>query len=562
MCPARQLLHNCLMERPDNLGFRLEKPSLGRLAPWLIVAATVLAYFNSLQGPMIFDDISSIQDNPSIRQLWPLTVPLATVPVGAFHTRPIANLSLAINYAFGGLAAPDYHAFNLLIHILAALLLYGLVRRTLMLDRCRDTFRESATGTATAIALLWSVHPLTTSAVTYISQRTEVLMALFYLLTLYCLVCGSISQRAARWYAAAVIACALGMGSKEVLVSAPLIALLYDRIFLSQSFRQAWQRRWALHLGLTATWLVPAAEFLTTNFAVKRGDGAPVTVFEYLRTQSEVILRYWQLSFWPHPLVLDYLDWPVAQLSVSLVASCLVVTAVLAATVWALRFRPACGFLGAFFFLILAPTSSFLPLFGEVVAERRMYLALAPIIVLVVIGCQKGFALAATTCKLTANQCRWIPIVLVAALVTALGAATARRNEDYRSALAIWSDTAAKRPGNWRAFTEVGTALATEGRLTEAISYYQHALQLKPDYAMAYANWGVALGMQGKLNEAITELQQALQLNPRSVYAHYNLGLVFSKQGHADLTKAQFEQALHIDPTFTKASIRLQQART
>jgi tetratricopeptide (TPR) repeat protein len=261
-------------------------------------------------------------------------------------------------------------------------------------------------------------------------------------------------------------------------------------------------------------------------------------------------------------LVLDYLDWPVAQLSVSLVASCLVVTAVLAATVWALRFRPACGFLGAFFFLLLAPTSSFLPLFGEVFAERRMYLALAPIIVLVVIGYQKGFAAAASACKLTANQRRWILIVLVAALVTVLGAATARRNEDYRSALAIWSDTAAKRPGNWRAFTEVGTALTAEGRFTEAISYYQHALQLKPDYAMAYANWGVALGMQGKLSEAIAELQRALQLNPRSVYAHYNLGLVFSKQGHTELAKGQFEQALQVDPTFTKVRIRLQQAKT
>ena len=536
---------------------------MGRLAPWLIVAATVLAYLNSLQGPMIFDDIPSIQDNPSIRQLWPLTVPLATVPVGAFHTRPIANLSLAINYAVGGLAAPDYHAFNLLIHVLAALLLYGLVRRTLMLERFGKTFRRSATGTATAIALIWSVHPLTTSAVTYISQRTELLMGFFYLLTLYCLVRGSISQSAARWwYAAAAVACALGMGSKEVMVSAPLVALLYDRTFLSPSFRQAWRRRWGLHLGLVATWLVPAAESLTTNFAVKRGGGAPLSVLEYLQTQSEVILRYWQLSFWPHPLVLDYLDWPVAHLSLLLVASCLAVTAALAATVWALRFRPACGFLGASFFLILAPTSSFLPLFGEVAAERRMYLALVPIIVLVVIGCQKSFAVAATTRKLTANQCRWIPIVLVVALVAALGAATARRNEDYRSALAIWSDTAAKRPGNWRAFTEVGTALAAEGRSTEAIGYYQHALQLKPDYAMAYANWGVALGMQGKLDEATAQLQQALQLNPRSVYAHYNLGLVFLRQGHADLAKGQFEQALRVDPTFTKAWTRLQQART
>ena len=562
MRPARQLLHYSLMERPDNPRLRLGRPTLRSLAPWLIATVTVLAYFNSLKGPMIFDDIHSIQNNPSIRQLWPLTVPLATVTAGAFHTRPIANLSLAINYAISGLNAPDYHAFNLLIHILTALTLFGLVRRTLSLQLFDDTLKQTATGTATAIALLWCLHPLTTSAVTYISQRTEVLMAFFYLLTLYCLARGAISQFDTLWYTAAVIACALGMGSKEVMISAPLVALLYDRIFLSQSFRQAWQRRGKLHLALAATWSVPALESITTNFAIKRGGGAPLTVFEYLRTQSEVILHYWRLSFWPHPLVLDYLDWPAAQLSPFLVVSCLAVVAALAATVWALRFRPACGFLGAFFFLILAPSSSFLPLFGEVAAERRMYLALAPIIVLVVIGFQKAFDAQINRCSLSTTQSHWLPTVMVIALATTLGVATARRNEDYRSALAIWSDTAAKRPGNWRAVAEIGTALAAEGRPTEAIPYYQRALQLKPDYAMACVNWGVALGMQGKLDEAAAQLQQALQLNSRSAYAHYNLGLVLSKQGHTELAKAQFEQALRFDPTFVKARISLQQLRT
>jgi protein O-mannosyl-transferase len=551
------------MDHTDKIGTQEPRSSvkLATFAPLLIVVITVLAYANSLQGPMIFDDIPSIQNNHSIRQLWPLSVPLRTVPVGAFHSRPIANLSLAINYALGGLDAPGYHAFNLLIHILTALLLYGVVRRTLTLERFRDTFNQSATGIATTVALIWSVHPLTTSAVTYISQRTEGLMALFYLLTIYCTIRGATSSHGSCWYPAAAVACALGMGSKEVMVSAPLIVLLYDRTFLSPSFRHAWQRRWGLYLALATTWLVVAAGCFTTNFNVKRGGGDPLTVFEYLRTQSEVLVRYVQLSFWPNPLVLDYLDWPVAPLSVSLVASCLAVLAVLATTVWALRFRPACGFLGAFFFLILAPTSSFLPLWGELAAERRMYLPLMPIIVLVVVGCYKGLMVAVAKRTLSATQCRWASTITVAALLTALIVATIQRNEDYRGALAIWSDTAAKRPGNWRAFTEVGTALAADKRFAEAINNYEHALQLRPDYAMAYANWGVALGMEGKLDDAMTKLQKALELNPRSAYAHYNLGLAFSKQGRTDLAKAQFAEALRIDPTLSKARVRLEQAK-
>src|SRR5207302_459209 len=129
----------------------------------------------------------------------------------------------------------------------------------------------------------------------------------------YCTIRGATSPHGARWYGAAVAACGLGMGSKEVMVSAPLIVLLYDRIFLSQSFRRALQQRWSLYLGLAATWSVLVAGFLTASYSVKRGGGDPFTMFEYLRTQSLVILHYWQLSFWPRGLVLDYFDWPVAH---------------------------------------------------------------------------------------------------------------------------------------------------------------------------------------------------------------------------------------------------------
>jgi len=551
------------MDHPDNFGTPQPQRSdgLARIAPILIVGITLLTYVNSLQCPFIFDDIPSIVRNPSIRQLWPLTVPLRSIPVGAVHSRPIANLSLAVNYAVCGLDAPGYHIVNILLHVLTALLLYGIVRRTLRLARYGDTFLRSATRMAMAVALIWSVHPLTTNVVTYVIQRTEGLMALFYLLTLYCVIRGATSPRSAPWYIAAVVASALGMGTKEVMVSAPLVIFLYDRCFLSSSFRKAWQQRWRLHVALAATGLVVVAEFFNTDFAVKRGGGDPFTTFQYLRTQAEVIVHYIRLSVWPSALVLDYLDWPVAHLSFSLVASCAAILAALATTIWALRSRPALGFLGAFFFLVLAPTSSFLPLFGEVASERRMYLALIPLVVLLVLGFHFALMSVVAARKLTLPQCRWIATAEIAALVAILATVTAHRNHDYCSALAIWTDTAAERPGNWRAVTEVGTALAADGRTAEAIVSYQHALLLRPDYAMAWANWGVTLGMEGKFDDAVAKLQKSLELDPRSASAHYNLGLALSKQDHSDLAKAQFEQALRLDPTFSKARLRLEQAK-
>ena len=177
--------------------------------------------------------------------------------------RPVLNLSLALNYAVSGCDVRGYHVTNLAIHLAAALLLFGIVRRTLPRFRgCGGGQQlarlQLATPLALAIALLWAVHPLQTESVTYIVQRAESLMGLFYLLTLYCFLRGAGSARAIFWYAGSVLACLLGMATKEVMVSAPLVVLLYDRTFLAGSFREAWRRRWAYYLALAATWLLLA----------------------------------------------------------------------------------------------------------------------------------------------------------------------------------------------------------------------------------------------------------------------------------------------------------------
>ncbi len=517
---------------------------LERLSPLLIAGLALIVYLNSLNGPFIFDDFTTVRDNRSIRCLWPLTVPLSPPHEGGTHGRPVLNLFYAIIYAISGLNEHGYHAGNLVLHILTALVLYGVVRRTLAGGRLRAMYGNHATGLAMTIALIWSVHPLTTSSVSYIASSSEILMSLFCLLTLYCVIRASESARSTGCTVASIIACALGMASKEVMVVAPLIVLLYDRIFLAESFREVLQRRRGLYIGLAATWLVLAVLMMGVAFDVKRGPGRAFTVWEYACTQSGVIMHYLRLGIWPYPLVLDYYDWPVAHLSLALVVSLAVVLGLLAAAVAALlSWRPV-AFLGVWFFLILAPSSSFMPLPGEVATERRMYIPLAALIVLVVVAVWKAFK---------TRRSRLVPVVLAALVVLILGAATVQRNEDYRSALAIWSDTAAKRPNSARALTEVGTALVALGQFTEAIGYYERATRVQPDYAMAYSNWGVALAMQGRLDEAIGKLLEAVQRNPASAFARYNLGFALEKQGHPQQAAIEYQSALQIDPSFTKA---------
>ena len=516
--------------------------------PVLIIAAGIWAYHNSFHGPFIFDDISSIPDNPHIRHLWPLYRAMSAPVNSTVDGRPVVCLSLAGNYAAGGLNVRGYHAFNLAVHLLSALVLFGVARRTLEEGSFRDRLGAAAVWLAAAITLIWEVHPLQTESVTYVVQRTELLMGLFLLLTLYSTLRGSRSDRPRAWYLLAVVSCAVGMGCKEVMVSAPLVVLLYDRVFLASSFRELWRKRAGLYLGLAATWLLLAVLVAGTPRRATGFAFGNLTPCEYLMTETGVILYYLRLCLWPHPLVIDYFGWPVARSLDDVLLPGIVVVGLLGATVWAFRRRPWLGFLGAWFFLILAPTSSFLPSAGEVAAERRMYLPLAAVVTITVIG---AFEIG----KRVLDKRRGVALgcVAVASVVVLFTLLTIRRNQDYRSDAVIWQDAVQKSPANPRAHDNLGIALTRQGRLPEAISHLEQALRINPDDAEAHTNLGVALVRQNKLTEAIGHYERALQINPDLTEAHYNLGLALMKQGRVTEAINHYEQALRINPNLAEA---------
>ncbi len=160
----------------------------------LIAAAAAAAYGNSLAGEFVFDDHAWIEQNLGIRHLWRLWQVLFSPNAALLGGRPMVSMTLAVNYAMGGTNVWGYHAVNLAIHILAAWTLYGVMRRTLTLPCLQKRFGSFAVPLAMTISLLWVIHPLQTEAVTYIIQRTEALMGLFYLLTLYCFLRGATAE--------------------------------------------------------------------------------------------------------------------------------------------------------------------------------------------------------------------------------------------------------------------------------------------------------------------------------------------------------------------------------
>jgi tetratricopeptide (TPR) repeat protein len=513
----------------------------------LIIPAGILVYANSFAGVFIFDDVRHIEFNERIRQLWPIT-PLLTA------RRPVVEVSLAVDYAIGQLHVWGYHAFNLGVHLLAGLVLFGVIRRTLLGERLKSSYGPSALWLALAASLVWLVHPLQTQGVTYIVQRGESLMALFYVLTLYCVIRGAASSRRWAWYAAAVVACALGMGSKAVMVTAPFVVLLYDWIFLARSLRRALRARWVLYAGLAATWLVLLAcgevqDVFNTDPGQRPAVGfgyKEVTPLEYARTQPGVIVHYIRLCFWPASLCLDY-GWPVARNLASIVVCGAAIVLLLAATAWALWRRPALGFLGACFFLILSPTSSFIPIM-DLAFEHRMYLPSAAVLILVVLGVHRLGRMLVTRWPTSAVAVRWLAGGLTGVIVVALGLGTAARNRVYQDAVVMWRDVIAKRPQNKRALNNLAVELAGRGEYEEALALSQRAVELDPEYSQAYMNVGQALFELGRYEEAIEAYRKCIEFGPDAWYHHYYLGVALAELGRGEEAVAEFRKALAVDP--------------
>jgi hypothetical protein len=478
----------------------------------LLALAALASYHNSLDGPFVFDDVPSIVENSDIRRLATALRENPTID-GVAAGRPLLRISLWINYALGELEVRGYHVQNLILHILATWTLWSVARRILESPRLGDRYREAAWGLALAIALLWTTHPLQTESVTYVVQRAEILGGWFYLLTLYSVARSTESSGLGPlvWSVAAVVSCAMGMASKETVATAPLLALAMDRVFFARSWKRLWQSRGFLYLALACTWIFQAVLVMATsgrNATV--GFDLGIDWRQYALTQPYYLCRYLALSVWPSALIFDYGSY--LSKNVGEVAPYAAVILLLGgASLVGLWRKPALGFCGAWFFAILAPTSSVVPITTQTGAEHRMYLPLVGLIGPVVLA---GYVLWQQASPRLPRASRSAPVLVLFLVAAALGARTIVRNHDYRSELSIWATVVDRWPINPRGHYNLGNALAKMGHLPEAIVQYQTALHLQPDYAQAHVNLGTALAEAGQLPEAIAQYEAALRLEP------------------------------------------------
>ncbi len=519
----------------------LNRSSYFSLPAWAailgIAFAVLFVYSNSYDGVFVYDDGRNIEENPYIRDIsmfeWLWRTPEGTT----LSERPVAQWTLAFNYAFGGLSVQGYHVVNVAIHMASAVLLFLLIRHVaLCVPACREKpWRVS--WAAFAAAIWWAVHPLQTQAVTYIIQRTEALAAMFYLATLYFAARSRSGNRAYLWGGLSVVVCLLGIGAKEIVVSAPAAVMLYDWVFGAKTFKETFRERKILYVALFMCWIPALWRLLRGSGASRLLEHSTVSSLEYFFIQTRVIPHYLRLAVLPLSQVFDYYDWQVPRAGLSMAVSIALLGGVLVFGLYAAFRRRWFGFPIVLFFMLLAPTSSFLPLLTHA-AEHRMYLALAPVLFMLV--CSTSALVEYASLRLPSRfglSRRAAPLLtlFLAAIVLWHGALAHSRNRVYHSEASIWRDTLEKRPSNPRACLALGECLLREGKVREGILLMKRSLEIGHHSRVqpgAHHNLGNVYFDLGKNKAAVSQYTEALKglgITPDIEAAYVNRSLAHMK---------------------------------
>lgn len=515
-------------------------------APLVPVLAAIACYGSFLGGNWIFDDTTIFVEGSAMDHgdWW-------QVAFGAAHTplanRPFTCLTFAWNPAIGGTLVSSLRTGNLVIHVLNALLLFGIVRRTLLTRPSTAWGATSAAWTASALATVWAGHPLGVDAVSYITQRSTLLMSCGLLAALYCVLRAGASRARIGWSTAAVVTLALGMASKEDLVAGPVLVALFERAFLLPDWRSM-RSRLGFHIALASTWIVLGVCIALgpSNNTVGFAAIVVVTPFEWLMTQASVILHYLRLVVWPTGLRCAY-DWGIERSLAAAWPALLAVAALFVVAMMQWRRRPWLGWLGSLFFLLLGPTSSLMPIVTEVVAERRMYLPMLAVLTPLVIG--GSVTIRRWLGGTTAVRAAVIGAIAVLAALSPMWLATRAHAATYQNSRAFWNSAhATNELTNGSLVSAIILAayakiLNADGHRDQALAYVERAMKCEGKLDRFPLTYAELLRQEGRIDDSERVLRDLLRDNPTSAEAMGMLAHLLVARHEAELVEGRASPA-------------------
>jgi tetratricopeptide (TPR) repeat protein len=447
--------------------------------------------------------------------------------------RPFLMFTYWLNRRFGGESPASYHIVNLLIHAITATLVFLVLYRLLSMANWEETKRTVSAAIGAAVFL---VHPLQTESVSYIAGRSESLASMFVLLGYVVFLYRA--KESISWRESVLVFAmfAIGMATKENTIMMAGLLMLTDVFwpvpFSTRSLRGNW-RLYALMLPGCIVSLVVVFRLLVTSSSA--GFSGPVTWYQYGFTQARALFTYLRLALLPIHQSIDH-DFPVSRTIWEYGAAyyLLALGALIVFCVWRRRSYPLACFGLLITSILLAPTSSIVPI-SDPVVERRMYL---PLVGLILIACE--VARRVRISPLTGYGAAAGAIVIFAILCY-------QRNQLWSDPSQLWAAAAMQSVNKIRPYMNLVDQLIQEGRCGQAIPYLRHAEEVFPNNYGVQVSWGRTLECVGRRDEALQRLLRAAAIQPGS-YVFQLIGLLHSEMGdHAEAGRA-LQKAVDLDP--------------
>ena len=495
----------------------------------LFLAAITFAVFGQTTdfGFVNFDDDLYVYQNAKVPGgLKSLAWIFTHADCSLYH--PLTIVSLMADYQFHKLHAGWYHFTNVLLHTASVILLF------LILRQVTGAFWRSA-----FVAAMFAIHPLRAESVAWVAERKDVLSAFFFMLTIGAYVHYVRNPKSLARYLLVAIAFVMALLSKPTVVTLPFVLPLLDYWPLQRLESRKLSGLVMEKLPLLA--LAAGACVLTVlaaKTAIASTESFPISSRVANALVSYVV--YLRQMFWPEGLALFY-PRPENGYSVWAVTLSFLLLASITGCVLAFRRKRPWLLVGWLWYLVmLTPMIGIVQGSSFAHADRVTYLPQ--------IGLYLMLAWAAVDLSANWHYRRMTLGGLATIVLVALFFSARTQVAYWRDSETLWSHTLACTTRNLLAHLNLGSALLEKQRPDEAITHFQQALQIKPDYALSYFYLGLALSKQKKTDEAIAQYQKSLNLEPNATPAHRNLGDIFLEQGKVDDAISQFQHALQADP--------------
>jgi len=497
----------------------------------LLAAVTILVYRPAWNGGFLWDDDEYVINNDlltasdGLRRIWfSLDSPSQYFP--------LTYSTFRIEHALWGLNTTGYHWVNLLLHVGNALLVWA------VLARLKVPGAWLAAG-------IFALHPVQVESVAWITERKNVLMGFFFLLTLLAWI-AFVDERTRRswiFYCLALISYALALSAKATACTLP--AALFLILWLQKkpiAMRRLMQIVpfvvLGVGMGLLAVW------WERYHQGTNREVFPFLSPIERILVASRAIWFYLSKIFWPSNLTFIYPRWKISPADL-LDYFWLPVSIAACVAIYFLRRYVGRGVevAAAFFVATLSPVLGFIMLFTfryTFAADHYQYLA-----------CIGPIALASAGIISLSNKFAQYRAVIVSAallVLASLGTLTWRQAATYADIETLWRTTLAKNPECWMAHTNLGLVLFEKGKIDDAIAHYRSALQMQPDWWDAEYNLGTALLAKGQVDEAILHCEKAVSMRPTDPDAQVSLGNLLHQKGRIDDAIAHYQKAIMLHP--------------